>query len=134
MFEIRKLIDYDYLIEWAIEDGANREDAENARDSILFGYEAWEDGKILGTAYATYRDGLYTLDGHNKTNKFFGACILGKAVINDLFRDYTDTIFTYHDTERRSVTALAKRLGFKEVVRDKEKDMILLMLGVNDGS
>ena len=132
MIEHRRVTDCKYLIDWAIADGTDKKDAEDTYKKLLFAYEAWEDGELLGTAYATYRKKEYTLDGYNRTGNFFGACNLGREVINELFDTYTDVIYTYHDTDKRSVTALARRLGFVEDFT--AEDMTIFKLEKKNGN
>lgn len=114
MIEHRRTLEVDYFIEWAIREGSTEEEAQHCYNNFLFGYEAWEDGELLGIAYATIREGVYTLDGHNRTNNIFGACKLARKVLDEL-KDYTDKVFTWHDIDQPSVTALTKRLGFMPI-------------------
>jgi hypothetical protein len=126
MIEHKRIIDAEYLIDWAVNNGTSRKTAENSYKSFLFGYEAWEDGVLLGTAYSTFREGEYTLDGYNLTNNIFQACILGRMVIKELFENYTDIIYTYHKSKLNSVTALAKRLGFEDGYLSGKQTILVL--------
>jgi len=123
--EYRRVIDTEYLKNIYLKDGFSKEDVEDCFTNFLFGYEAWEDGEWLGTAYATFRNGEYTLDGYNRTNNIFGASALGREVLKEL-KEYTNIVHTWHDTVDKSVTALTKRLGFKVTQIVNEQTFLVL--------
>ena len=116
--ELRPLKDRDYLLKFVAEDKTNDftyEQAEReffSEGHFVFGYEVYNKGKRQAVAYSLVYDGFYSLDGYNEGHLFFLSVAAGKAVVEKLFKDYTDVVFTEHDKENIMVTLLCRKIGF----------------------
>ena len=80
----------------------------------LFGYEVFKDGVRQGVAFALNVNKFITLDGYNEGVDYKCAVYAGKKVLDKLFSEYTDVVFTAHREEEKRITLLAELLGFKK--------------------
>ena len=90
-------------------------------DTFILGYEVSVDGVACGWSFAKKIDWCYTLDGYNRGVSIFVASKMGKMVCSDLFNLGCDVILSMHKTNHREITALIKRIGFKELLLSGEK-------------
>jgi len=80
---------------------------------FVFGYFVISEGKTKGVAFALLVNGMYSLDGYNEGVPVFDAVRAGRKVVQRLFDERTDTVYTSHLMAEKGVTALAKRIGFR---------------------
>jgi hypothetical protein len=134
-FSLKPLTDWDYFVRLVLSDSHNTLTVEEAYKRIEeFGkifYELWIGDRRIGAAFALCEKGFFTLDGYNEehgTEAMYAAVWAGKKVCQEIF-DYhqVNEIWTCHHTVKKSVTALALRIGFKRYMNSNDK-VILRMV------
>jgi hypothetical protein len=132
IMELKPLKDREYLLNFIANDKDNETTYEETEREFfseghyLFGYEVFSKSERVGVSFALLYGGIYTLDGYSKGSNIFVSVRAGRAVVEKLFKKYTDIVFTEHHKENQVVTSLCKRIGFIDFEEyDDRKIMVM---------